>query len=112
VAALLGGPAVRPGPPGPVAAEAGQQLVVVAGQVVLGEQVDLEGGLGDPGQPGLVGGPGLGIEVAAEAPGDVLVREPLFGHGQMPVKQPAGDRLQLPQEVVVGMALRHAGLLW
>jgi hypothetical protein len=25
---------------------------------------------------------------------------------------PAGDRLQLPQEVVVGMAIRHAGLLW
>src|SRR4029450_2948101 len=57
LAALLGGPSVRPGPPGPVAAEAGQQLVVVAGQVVLGEQVDLEGGLGDPGRPGLVGGP-------------------------------------------------------
>jgi hypothetical protein len=63
VAALLGGPAVRPGVPGPVVAEGGQQLVVVAGQVVLGEEVDLEGGLSDPGQPRLVGGPGLDIEV-------------------------------------------------
>jgi hypothetical protein len=30
----------------------------------------------------------------------------------MPVKQPAGDRLQLTEQVVVGMAIRHAGLLW
>jgi hypothetical protein len=50
---------------------------------------------GDPGQPWLVRGPGLDIEVAAEAPGDVLVRQPVFGHGQVPVKQPLGDRLQL-----------------
>jgi hypothetical protein len=68
VAALLGGgPSVRPGPPGPVTAEAGQQLVVVAGQVVLGEQVDLEGGLGDPVSRGW-SGPGLDIEVAAQPP--------------------------------------------
>jgi hypothetical protein len=30
----------------------------------------------------------------------------------MPVKQLLGDRLQLPQEVMVGMTIRHAGLLW
>ena len=39
VPALLGGPAVHPGAPGAVAAEADGDLVVVAGQVVLGEQV-------------------------------------------------------------------------
>jgi hypothetical protein len=93
-------------------AEAGQQLVVVAGQVVLGEEVDLEGGLGHPGQPRLIGGPGLGVEVTTEAPGDVLVREPLFGHGQMPVQQLLGDRFQLGEQVMVGMAIGHAGLLW
>ena len=85
---------------------------MVAGQVVLGEEVDLEGGLGDPGQPRLVGGPGLGVEVAAEAPGHVLMRQPLFGHGQVPVKQPLGDRFQLVEQVMVGMAIGHAGLLW
>ena len=107
VAALLGGPAVRPGPPGAVAAEGRQQLPVVAGQVVLGEEVDLEGGLGDPGQPRLVGGPGFGVEVAAKAPGHVLMRHPFLGHGQMPVKQPLGHRLQLGEQVMVGMAIRH-----
>ena len=84
---------------------------MVAGQVVLGEEVDLEGGLGHAGQPRLVGGPGFGVEVAAQPPGHVLVRQPLFGHGQMPVKQSLGDRLQLTEQVMVGMAISHAGLL-
>ncbi|GAA1037023.1 hypothetical protein GCM10009557_49370 [Virgisporangium ochraceum] len=39
VAALLRGPAVDPRAPGTVAAEADRDLVVVAGQVVLGEEV-------------------------------------------------------------------------
>jgi hypothetical protein len=30
----------------------------------------------------------------------------------MPVKQRLGDRLQLPQQTMVGMAIGHAGLLW
>jgi hypothetical protein len=83
---------------------------VVAGQVVLGEEVDLEGGLGDPGQPRLIRGPGLGVEVAAQTPGHVLVGHPLLRHGQMPVQQLLGDRLQLGEQVMVGMAIRHAGL--
>jgi hypothetical protein len=66
-----------------------------------------------PGQAGLVRGPGLGVEVAAEAPGHVLMRQPFFGHGQMPVQQPLGDRLQLAEQAMVGMVvIRHAGLLW
>jgi hypothetical protein len=88
-------------------AEAGQQLVVVAGQVVLGQEVDLEGGLGDPGQSWLVRGPGFGVEVAAQPPGHVFVGQPVFGHGQVPVKQLLGDRLQLGEQVMVGMAIRH-----
>jgi hypothetical protein len=110
VAALFGGPAVRPGPPGAVVAEAGQQLVVVAGQVVLSEKVDLEGRLGHPGQPRLIRSPRLGVEVAAQPPGHVLMGQPLFGHGQVPVQQPLGDRLQLTEQAMVGIAIRHAGL--
>jgi hypothetical protein len=83
--------------------------VVVAGQVVLGEEVDLEGGLGDAGQPRLVRGPGFGVEVATQAPGHVLVGQPVFGHGQVPVQQPLGDRFQLGEQVMVAMTLRHAG---
>jgi hypothetical protein len=71
------------------------------------EEVDLEGDLGHPGQSRLVGGPGFGVEVAAEAPGHVFVGQPLFGHGQVPVKQPLGDRLQLTEQAMVGMTLRH-----
>ena len=40
------------------------------------------------------------------------MRQPFFGHGQMPVQQPLGDRFQLGEQVMVGMAIRHAGLLW
>jgi hypothetical protein len=35
------------------------------------------------------------------------MRQPFFGHGQMPVKQALGDRLQLTEEVGVGMAIEH-----
>jgi hypothetical protein len=80
---------------------------VVAGQVVLGEEVDLEGSLGHPGQPRLVRGPGFGVEVAAQPPGDVLMWQPLFGHGQVPVQQLRGDRLQFSEQAMVGMAIGH-----
>jgi hypothetical protein len=30
----------------------------------------------------------------------------------MPVKQLLGDRFQLGEQIMVGMAIRHAGLLW
>jgi hypothetical protein len=30
----------------------------------------------------------------------------------MPVQQLLGHRLQLTEEVMVGMTIRHAGLLW
>ena len=54
VPALLGGPAVHPGAPGAVAAEERGDLVVVAGQVVLGEQVDDQRGAADLGELGLL----------------------------------------------------------
>ena len=47
---LLASRAVDPGAPGAVPAEHGGDLVVVAGQVVLGQQVHDEGGTGDIGQ--------------------------------------------------------------
>jgi hypothetical protein len=37
------------------------------------------------------------------------MRQPFFGHGQVPVQQPRGHRLQLGEEVMVAMAIRHAG---
>ena len=55
VPALLGGPAVHPGAPGAVAAEERGDLVVVAGQVVLGEQVDDQRGPRDVGTSRLLG---------------------------------------------------------
>ena len=68
VAALLGGPAADPVEPRAVAlAEHPVDQAVVARQVVLGQQADLERGLGDAGQPRLVRRPGLLVEVAARA---------------------------------------------
>ena len=54
VPALLRRPAAHPLAPGAVAAEAGGDLPVVAGQVVLGQQVDEHRGLGRRVQPGLL----------------------------------------------------------
>ena len=80
VAALLRGPAPDPVDPGAVAlAEHAVDEPVVAGQVVLGQEADLEGRLGDAGQPRLVGRPGLLVEVAPEPVRDEVVREPLLG---------------------------------
>ena len=67
VPALLGGPAPDPVQPRPIAlAEHPVDQAVVAGQVVLGQQADLERRLGDAGQPRLVGCPGLLVEVPAQ----------------------------------------------
>ena len=91
VPALLRGPAVHPGAPGAVTAEEGGDLVVVAGEVVLGEQVHDEGDPADLGDLRLPLLPGLAVleeagEVAAVAPRHVLVRHPVLGDLQMPVE--------------------------
>ena len=80
MAALLGRPAPDPVDPRAVAvAEHPVDEAMVGGQVVLGQEADLEGRLGDPGQPRLVGRPRLLVEVAPQPIGDVVVREPLLG---------------------------------
>ena len=102
VAALLRRPAPDPGEPRAVApAEHPVDQPVVARQVVLREEVDLERRLGHARQPRLVGGPGLRVEVAPEAIRDVVVREPLLGHLEVAIEQPPGLRLQLLEQAPV-----------
>ena len=93
VAALLGGPATDPVDPRAVAlAEHPVDEAVVRGQVVLGQEADLEGGLGDAGQARLVRRPRLLVEVAPEAVRDVVVGEPLLGDPGVAVVQPSRPR--------------------
>jgi hypothetical protein len=64
-------------------------------------------GLSDASQAGLMRCPRLGVEVAAQAAGHVVVGHPLLGHRQMPVQQLRGDRFQLAEQVMVGMTVRY-----
>ena len=97
VPALLGGPAVHPLAPGGVAAEDHGDLVVVARQVVLGEQVDDQRRPRHVRDVGVVRRPRVAlhqaVEVAAVAPRDVVVREPLLrdarSAGSAPPRPPA-----------------------
>ena len=124
VATLLRGPAADPVDPGPVApAEHAVDEPVVAGQVVLGQQPDLERDLGDARQPRLVRRPGVLVEIPAQAVGDEVVGEPLLGNLVMTVVQPPSLRLQLdeqghgvvhrqivsPQILLGGPSRRHIG---
>ena len=108
--ALLGGPAVHPVAPRGVAAEQGRDLVVVAGQVVLGQQVDDQRGPRHVGHLRVLDRPGVAVEraveVAAVAPRDVLVGEPLLGHREVPVEVLLDDRLELEQQL--GLVLSGA----
>ena len=71
---------------------------VVRGQVVLGQEVDLERGLGDAGEPRLIGRPGLLVEVAPKPVRDVVVGEPLLGDLGVAVVEPARLGLELVQQ--------------
>ncbi len=90
VPALLGGPAVHPGAPGALAPEHGGDLVVVAREVVLGQQVHHERDPAERSHLRLLQGPRLAaehaVEVAAQAPRDVLVGHPLLGDLQVAVE--------------------------
>ena len=101
VTALFGGPAMHPGAPRAVAAERVGDLAVVAGQVVLGQQVDLEGDLGDRGEGRLARLPRQLVEIAALAPRHVLVRHPLLGEPQVALEPGLGKRLQLAKKLEV-----------
>ncbi len=110
VAALLGGPAVHPVAPGRVAPEQRGDLVVVAGQVVLGEQVDDQRRARDVRHRVVLDAPRVAVEraveVAAVAPRDVLVGEPLLGHPEVAVEVGLHDRLELEEHL--GLAQRFA----
>ena len=99
VATFLGRPAVHPVLPGAVALlEDRADQVVVRGQVVLGEEVHLEGGLRDAGEAGLVRGPRLLVEVTALAVRDEVVGEPLLRDRQVTVDELADGGLDLRKE--------------
>ena len=87
VAPFFGGPAADPFAPGFLVAERAPQRQVVVGEVVLGQQVDLQRGLGDVGQPGIAGLPRLFDEVPALFVRHVVVREPLAGRSEMPIER-------------------------
>ncbi len=99
VPAFLGRPAVGPGAPGAVASERGGDLPVVARQVVLGQQVDLEGDLGDRRERRLAGLPRLVDEVAGPAPRHVLVRHPFLGEAQVAFERGLSSGLELAKQV-------------
>ena len=83
VPALLGRPPAHPLAPGAVPPEPGGDLPVVAGEVVLGQQVGDHRGPRGLVEPGLLRRPVLaaeGGEVAPLVPRDVVVRVPLLGH--------------------------------
>jgi len=97
---------VHPLAPGVVPAEDLGDLVVVAGQVVLGQQVDDQGAASDIGQWRVVGTPLLAphpaVEVAPLAPWDEVVGEPLLGDPEVAVELSLDDLVQLTQQVGLG----------
>ena len=110
MAPLLRGPAADPVDPRPVAlAEHPVDEPVVRGQVVLGQEADLEGRLGDAGQARLVGRPRLLVEVAPEAVRDELVGEPLLGDLGVPVVQAAGLGLEFVEQRAILASNASAG---
>ena len=109
VTAFLRGPAADPLAPRLLLAERPPQRQVVVGQVVLGEQVDLERRLRDVGQPRVVGLPWLLHEVPALFVRDVVVREPFVGGTDMPIEGLLDQRHELMEHDFVryGAGFRH-----
>ncbi len=71
---------------------------MVRGQVVLGEEVDLESGLGDARQPGLIRRPGLLVEIPALAVRNEVVGEPLLRDREVAVDELADGGFDLGKE--------------
>src|SRR6185503_4170313 len=93
VPTLFGRPPPRPLRPRALTAAVAQRREVVR-QVVLGQEMDGERGPRVVGRPLPVGG-----EVATEAPGDQLVREPLLGRRQMTLEELFDDGYERGREV-------------
>ena len=110
MAALLGRPAADPVDPGAIAPpEHPVDEPVVRGQVVLGQEVDLERRLGDAGQARLVGRPGFLVEVPAQPVRDVVVGEPLLGDLRVAVVQAGRLGLELDEECLLVVGAQGVG---
>ena len=113
VTALLSRPAPDPRAPCTIAPHVGGDLVVVAREVVFGEEVDDEARARRLAEPTLLGGPLLASEWAIEilglVPRNVLVREPLLGRRQVSVELPLHDRLEVDEESLGGQVIGESG---
>ena len=109
VTTFLRGPTADPLAPRLFLAEGPPQRQVVVGQVVLGEQVDLQRRLRDVGQPRVLGSPWLLHEVPPLFVRDVVVREPLVGGTDMPIEGLLDQRHELMEHDFVryGAGFRH-----
>ena len=105
VPALLGRPPADPLAPRAVAAEAGGDLAVVGGQVVLGEQVDRHRRLRDRVERRVLRAPVLAAEereVATAAPRHVVVRVPFLGQAEVAVEVLGDDGFEVVQQALFG----------
>ncbi len=94
----------RPDPVDPRAVALAEHPVdqaVVGGQVVLGQEADLERGLGHAREARLVRGPRVLVEVAAEPVRDELVGEPLLGDPGVTVVQAPSLGLEFMEQDLV-----------
>ena len=101
VPALLRRPAMHPGAPGALAAKDSLDLPVIAREVVLRQQVDLERRTRDRRQRRLLAGPCVAAEVsevATLAPRHVLVRHPFLRRSQVPVEVGLYNWLELAKQ--------------
>ena len=101
VARFLGRPSAHPGAPCAVAAHALQQLMVIARQVVLGEQVQREGGLHRRAELRLIRCPRLSrvaAEITSPRPRQPFVRQPFLRRRKMALEVPRDHRRELMQE--------------
>ena len=101
--AFLGGPAVDPVAPRLVTTEEHRDLVVIARQVVLRQQVDDQRGPSHVGEFGVGLHPRVttqdAVEVATVAPRDVLVGEPLLGDRDVSVEFGFDHGVEFEQEL-------------
>ena len=71
----------------------------------LCEQADLERGLGDTREPGMVRRPRFLVEITTKAIRNVVVGESFLGDRIVPIVETTGDRLELPEELKFVVAI-------
>ena len=100
VTRLFGGPLTDPLPPGAIGPETHSDFAVVGRQVVLGQEVDDHGGLGDLVEGRILRDPVLAAqecEVTPTAPRNVVVRIPGLRHREVAVEIGLHHRFQLSE---------------